>query len=371
MAGLRELVSLYALWGGMPRYWELAQTFGCDLDAAVDTLVLDPAGALHDEPDRLLRAETPPATSLRPLLDVIGAGAHRASEIGGRLGKPASSLARPLATLVAMNLVRRETPFGSDPKSGKRSFYRIDDPFLRLWFRVVAIAPGDARRSTRRDPARRMAIAIVRAWKQWAGRNFAGMCVAAPASCRQRARTIRALVACAALLAWQQSGIRRGGPVGPTAGAFWSARQSGRDRAPTTGPELSVAWKYSPGQSSCKVITVLFCARPRPMRRVDPRASMSLMHDRCSRLSKRKPDLLNPANQPPPTRTAYRRGRLPSCSAVRDTACCRGFAGPMISNGDSSRRSLTETVTGSQQVRSGFLPNAIVYNQLFDSSDTQ
>ena len=54
-AGLRELVSLYALWGGMPRYWELAQRFGTDLDAAVDTLVLDPAGALHDEPNRLLR----------------------------------------------------------------------------------------------------------------------------------------------------------------------------------------------------------------------------------------------------------------------------------------------------------------------------
>ncbi|MDE0061977.1 MAG: ATP-binding protein [Gammaproteobacteria bacterium] len=137
-AGLRASVSLHALWGGMPRYWELAQPFGSDLDGAVDTLVLDPAGALHDEPDRLLRAETPPATSLRPLLDVIGAGAHRASEIGGRLGKPVSSLARPLATLVAMNLVRRETPFGSDPKSGKRSLYRIDDPFLRLWFRVVA-----------------------------------------------------------------------------------------------------------------------------------------------------------------------------------------------------------------------------------------
>ena len=137
-AGMRELVSLHALWGGMPRYWELAQPFGSDFDAAVDTLVLDPAGALHDEPDRLLRAETPPATALRPLLDVIGAGAHRASEIGGRLGKPVSSLSRPLATLVAMNLVRREIPFGSDPKSGKRSLYRIDDPFLRLWFRVAA-----------------------------------------------------------------------------------------------------------------------------------------------------------------------------------------------------------------------------------------
>ena len=138
MVPLPDLLALHALWGGMPRYWELAERFGADFEAALDALVLDPGGPLHDEPDRLLREEMPPATALRPILDVIGAGAHRASEIGGRLGRPVSSLARPLATLSAMKLVRRETPFGSDPKSGKRSLYRIDDPFLRLWFRVVA-----------------------------------------------------------------------------------------------------------------------------------------------------------------------------------------------------------------------------------------
>ena len=134
----RTLLSLYATWGGMPRYWELAEPFGLDMERAVDTLVLDPAGPLHLEPDRLLLEETPPATALRPLLDVIGGGAHRVSEIAGRLGCPASNLARPLATLGEMGLVRRDTPFGSEPRSGKRSLYRIDDPFLRLWFRVVA-----------------------------------------------------------------------------------------------------------------------------------------------------------------------------------------------------------------------------------------
>lgn len=134
----RDLVTVYALWGGIPRYWELAEPFGNDIEAAVDALILDPAGPLHGEPDRLLREETPPATALRPLLDVIGNGAHRVSEIAGRLGKPASSLSRPLASLAEMGLVRRDTPFGTDPKSGKRSLYRIDDPFLRLWFRVVA-----------------------------------------------------------------------------------------------------------------------------------------------------------------------------------------------------------------------------------------
>lgn len=144
-AAPRHLVSLYALWGGMPRYWELAAPWtgrpGADgrwLEDAVDALVLDPSGPLHDEAERLLALEVPPAAALRPLLDAIGAGAHRLSEIAGRLGRAASSLSRPLATLTAMQLVRRETPFGSPPRTGKRALYRIDDPFLRLWFRTVA-----------------------------------------------------------------------------------------------------------------------------------------------------------------------------------------------------------------------------------------
>ncbi len=137
-ASSRWLVSAYAVWGGIPRYWELAADTGADIDAAVDWLALDPSGPLHHEPERLLREESPPATHLRPLLDVIGNGAHRLSEIAGRLGKPASSLSRPLVHLQNMGFIQRELPFASNPLSGKRSLYRISDPFLKFWFRVVA-----------------------------------------------------------------------------------------------------------------------------------------------------------------------------------------------------------------------------------------
>ena len=166
----QHLPAFHALWGGMPRYWELAEPFGLDIEGAVDRLVLDPAGPLHPEPDRLLLEETPPATSLRPLLDVIGAGAHRVSEMAGRLGWPASSLSRPLAALTEMGLVRRETPFGSEPRSGKRSLYRIDDPFLRMWFRVVApvrTALAQAPRETRLEYWRRHRAGLeAQAWEE-------------------------------------------------------------------------------------------------------------------------------------------------------------------------------------------------------------
>ncbi len=71
----------WSLWGGVPRYWELAAPFGADIENALQTLVLDPSGPLHNEPDRLLAEELPPAITLRPILDVVVAGAEAWEEL--------------------------------------------------------------------------------------------------------------------------------------------------------------------------------------------------------------------------------------------------------------------------------------------------
>lgn len=137
--GLRhaaQVVAAWSVWGGVPRYLELARTFA-DRRTAVHDLVLDPAGVLHDEPSRLLHEELPSAISLRPVLDAIGAGMHRVSEIAGRIGSPATALARSMTRLVDLGFVVRETPFGEPERSTRRSLYRLADPFLRLWFALV------------------------------------------------------------------------------------------------------------------------------------------------------------------------------------------------------------------------------------------
>jgi AAA+ ATPase superfamily predicted ATPase len=136
--GPRELVETYAAWGGVPRYWELAAAERGPVPARVERLVLDPLGPLHREPDRILVEEVPSALEVRPVLDAIGAGAHRVAEIGGRLGRPATSLSRPLERLIGMDLVKREVPYGEPERTSRRSLYTIADPFFRLWFRVVA-----------------------------------------------------------------------------------------------------------------------------------------------------------------------------------------------------------------------------------------
>jgi hypothetical protein len=133
-----EMVAHWTAWGGVPRYWELAADAEGTVLGRLVALALAPGGPLFAEPERLLLEETPSAAEMRPLLDAIGGGAHRVSELAGRTGRPATSLSRPLDRLIGMGLIRRETPYGEPPRGGKRSLYKVADPFLRMWFRVVA-----------------------------------------------------------------------------------------------------------------------------------------------------------------------------------------------------------------------------------------
>jgi AAA+ ATPase superfamily predicted ATPase len=130
------MLEAYAAWGGIPQYWELASEVGPTQKALFD-LVLDPLGVLRDEPLRLLLDDLRDVAQASSILTLIGEGCHRLSEIAARLGKPATSLSRPIARLVDLGLVRREEPLDTHHRDTKRSRYVIDDPFLSFWFRFV------------------------------------------------------------------------------------------------------------------------------------------------------------------------------------------------------------------------------------------
>lgn len=132
----RRLLEAYAVWGGVPRYWELARQYKTTREA-IRHLVLDPLGVLHLEPERLLHDEFRETTQAASLLALIGHGCHRISEIAARLERSATALSRPLAQLVELGFVRKQTPFGIPEKDSKRSTYDLADPFLRFWFRYI------------------------------------------------------------------------------------------------------------------------------------------------------------------------------------------------------------------------------------------
>lgn len=150
----KSCIEAFAIWGGVPRYWELAARHGGNLYSAVSDLVLDPMGPLHEEPNRLLLEESPSAISLRPILDAIGLGAHRLSEIAARTGSRITSLPKQMQQLIELDLIYREIPFGASEKNSKKTLYKIADPFLRFWFTAVASKRSQLLRATQKERER-------------------------------------------------------------------------------------------------------------------------------------------------------------------------------------------------------------------------
>ncbi|MBI4860569.1 MAG: ATP-binding protein [Candidatus Riflebacteria bacterium] len=126
----------FSVWGGVPRYWELAREYGSTTEALRE-LILDPLGVLHREPERLLLDDMRDVVQAFSVLSLVGVGCHRISELGSRLGRQTTSLSRPLERLIELGLVDRVPPFGTPDRGSGRSEYRISDPFLRFWFRFV------------------------------------------------------------------------------------------------------------------------------------------------------------------------------------------------------------------------------------------
>jgi len=133
-----NLIEMWGLTGGVPRYLELARE-AKKLDDALMSLVLRKDGVLYAEARFLLQEEVTVANVYWSLLHVIGSGVARISEIAGRLAMPANQLTRYLSALRDLGYVRRVVPVTErNPQKSKRGLYQISDPFLRLWFGVIS-----------------------------------------------------------------------------------------------------------------------------------------------------------------------------------------------------------------------------------------
>ena len=127
----------YALVGGIPKYWEFVNRRASVIDLAAE-LFFGFAPYLDQEPARILRDEGIAGMNAVALLETIGRGAERPSEMAARLGTAQTNLSRLLQQLMDASVIDRELPFGESVRSTKRTRYRIQDPTLRFWFRVYS-----------------------------------------------------------------------------------------------------------------------------------------------------------------------------------------------------------------------------------------
>jgi AAA+ ATPase superfamily predicted ATPase len=133
----QESFTRFALVGGVPKYWEFVEPKASAIDLA-DELFFGFAPYLDQEPSRVLRDEGISGMNSVSVLEAIGRGAEKPSEIAARLGTVQTNLSRLLQHLLDASVLKREIPFGESARSTKRTHYSILDPALRFWFRVYS-----------------------------------------------------------------------------------------------------------------------------------------------------------------------------------------------------------------------------------------
>lgn len=131
-----EAVEEYAIWGGVPRYWQLRADYS-NLDEAIRNVLVNNYGILYEEPNRLLRDERRDTAMSSSLLGIIGNGVNRISEIAGRIQQPATNLSQPISVLLDLGYVEREVPFGENSKNSKKGLYKLGDNFLSFYYRFI------------------------------------------------------------------------------------------------------------------------------------------------------------------------------------------------------------------------------------------
>ena len=132
-----ESFTRFSVVGGVPKYWEFVDPKASALDLA-EALFFGFAPYLDQEPARILRDEGIAGLNALSLLEAIGRGAEKPSEMAARLGTAQTNLSRLLQQLLDASILERELPFGESVRSTKRTHYRIQDPVLRFWFRVYS-----------------------------------------------------------------------------------------------------------------------------------------------------------------------------------------------------------------------------------------
>ena len=133
----KELIEMYAVTGGVPKYIELFSQ-SKDIYSAIETCVLNRSGYLYDEPHFLLQQEVSEVGSYFSIIKAIAAGNTKLSAIAGVLEVKSTSLTKYLKTLIDLDILEREVPVTEDsPEKSKRGLYKIKDNYLRFWFAFV------------------------------------------------------------------------------------------------------------------------------------------------------------------------------------------------------------------------------------------
>jgi hypothetical protein len=132
---LEECMQIYGVTGGIPYYllfFDPEKEFAANLE----NNVFATDAVLYEEGDFLLREELREPATFMNILYAIATGASRPAEIATRAYLQPKDISYYLKILMKLGFVSRQHPIADKPAT-KKTIYRLEDNFLRFWFRFV------------------------------------------------------------------------------------------------------------------------------------------------------------------------------------------------------------------------------------------
>ncbi len=133
----KERVSIFAMWGGVPAYWERLEPQQTVLENLRQIIL--PANAWMVDESRILLQDF--ITDLHHYVGVMRAisdGQQAMSYISKRTGLPSSKVSFYLSVLRDTGFVVREVPVTQLGTDSRRGRYRVTDPYLRFFYRYIS-----------------------------------------------------------------------------------------------------------------------------------------------------------------------------------------------------------------------------------------
>lgn len=132
--GREELIRLYCLFGGYPKYYVSMEDFNLQGQSAqkiLDALILSKDAPLEDEVNSILSQEFGARSGIYySILEAIATGNNTVSTIAAYAGTQPTSISRQIGEIRDyFELIEFEMPF-----QGKRGVYRIRHPLINFWF---------------------------------------------------------------------------------------------------------------------------------------------------------------------------------------------------------------------------------------------
>jgi AAA+ ATPase superfamily predicted ATPase len=131
-----ERVALYAVFGGVPAYWQQFNP-GISLDKNIRENLLGDANLLQDEPRLLLQDFVSEIHNYAAILRAIAQGYRTPREIASSSGLNARHISMYLSTLISTGFVERRVPV-TEQASSRLGRHHITDPFLRFYYRFLS-----------------------------------------------------------------------------------------------------------------------------------------------------------------------------------------------------------------------------------------